>query len=128
MLAFVGLQGQEKKEHKTPEQKARNKTTEMVTAFKLTKEQDAMLYSTHLKYYQNINALEAKDPKKKEKKKKKDQFQAQRDKDYKRILTPAQYKLYTAAEKAEDLAKEKEKQAKKIERAKQAAEDAKKKK
>ena len=108
------------KAKKTPEQKARAKTTEMVAIFKLSKEQDAMLYTTHLKYYQTTDAYEAGKHSKKEEKKFKDQSQALREKDYKRILTPAQYKQHLVLEKAEDADKAKEKKAKKAEKEKKA--------
>jgi hypothetical protein len=117
LLAFISFQflalAKDDKDKKTPEQKAHTKTSELVTALNLTKDQESKLYASHLKYYQTTDAYEAKDPSKKDKKKFKDQAQAIREAEYKRILTPAQYKQYLNYEKAEDLKKEKEKKAKK---------------
>lgn len=110
----------QEKAKKTAEQKARANTTEMTTYLKLSKEQETMVYSSELKYYQSTDAYEA-THKKKEEKKFKAQAQANRNKDYKRILTPAQYKQYLAKEKAEDLQKEKEKLLKKQAEMKEAA-------
>lgn len=115
VLVSIHLIVLSKDDKRTPEQKAHAKTSELVTALKLTKDQESKLNATHLKYYQNIDAYEAKDPSKKDKKKFKDQAQAIRETEYKRILTPAQYKQYLSYEKAEDLKKEKEKKAKKEE-------------
>jgi hypothetical protein len=103
----------QEKNKKTPEEKAKKKTTEMVTSLKLTKEQDALIYSTNLKIYQSIEKYDTKEHSKKDKKKQKDIAQSLRDKEFKRILTPAQYKQYIALDKADDAKKDAEKEAKK---------------
>lgn len=103
----------QEKNKKTPEEKAKKKTTEMVTSLKLTKEQDALIYSTNLKIYQSIEKYDTKEHSKKDKKKQKDIAQSLRDKEFKRILTPAKYKQYIALDKADDAKKDAEKEAKK---------------
>jgi hypothetical protein len=106
----------QEKNKKTPEEKAKKKTTEMVTSLKLTNEQDALIYSTNLKIYQSIDKYDTKEHSKKEKKKQKDIAQSLRDKEFKRILTPVQYKQYVALDKADDAKKDAEKEAKKKEK------------
>lgn len=106
----------QEKNKKTPEEKAKKKTTEIVTSLKLTKEQDALIYSTNLKIYQSIDKYDTKEHSKKDKKKQKDIAQSLRDKEFKRILTPAQYKQYIALDKADDAKKDAEKEAKKKEK------------
>ena len=106
----------QEKNKKTPEEKAKKKTTEIVTSLKLTKEQDALIYSTNLKIYQSIDKYDTKEHSKKDKKKQKDIAQSLRDKEFKRILTPAQYKQYIASDKADDAKKDAEKEAKKKEK------------
>lgn len=115
----VTVFAKDNKPKKTPEQKAKEKTSELVTTLKLNKDQETKLYTTHLTYYQTTDAYEAKNPSKKDKKKFKDRAQAERDADYKKILTPAQLKQFAANEKAEDVQKEKEKKEKKEEKKKQ---------
>ncbi len=118
ILSFtLGLNAQDKAK-KTPEDKARNKTTEMVTSLKLTKEQEKMLYSTNLKAYQSIAAYDAKKPSKKLKKKQKDIVQKLRNDEFKKILTPAQYKEYQRLDDEEDKKKDAEKKAEKQEKKK----------
>ena len=109
------LNAQEKVK-KTPEEKAKKKTIEMVSTLKLTKEQDALIYSTNLKVYQSIQKYDTKEHSKKDKKKQKDIAQSLRDKEFKRILTPAQFKLYIALDKADDARKDAVKEAKKKEK------------
>ena len=106
----------QEKNKKTPEEKAKKKTTEIVTSLKLTKEQDALIYSTNLKIYQSIDKYDTKEHSKKDKKKQKDIAQSLRDKEFKRILTPAQYKQYIALDKADDAKKDAEKKEKKKEK------------
>lgn len=94
---------------KSPEEKASAKTAEMVTALKLNKEQETMIYSTNLKVYQSIATYAAKNPDKKSKKKQKKIVQNLRDTEFKKILNAAQYKLYVEnkkKEKAEEKMKE----------------------
>lgn len=98
---------------KTAQEKAQAKTSEMVTALKLNKQQETSLYNLHLKYYQSIETYDTKDHSKKDKKKYKDQMQAMRDKEYKKILTPDQLKQYIMLDKAADAKKDAEKKAKK---------------
>jgi|688.fasta_scaffold480594_1 hypothetical protein len=117
VTATIVSQAQDKAK-KTPEDKAHKKTTEMVTALKLTKEQEKMLYSTNLKAYQSIAAYEAKKPSKKLKKKQKDVVQKLRNDEFKKILTPAQYKEYQRLDDEEDKKKDAEKKAEKQEKKK----------
>lgn len=116
LILFAFVNSAFAKDEKTPEEKAKKKTTEMVTSLKLTKEQESMLYSTNLKVYQSIEKYDTKDHSKKDKKKQKDIAQSLRDKEFKRILTPAQYKQYVALDKADDAKKDAEKEAKKKEK------------
>lgn len=109
----------QEKVKKTPEEKAKKRTTEMVTSLKLTNEQENMLYSTNLKAYQSIEKYDTKDHSKKDKKKQKDMVQKLRDNEYKKILTPAQYKEYTRLDKEEDKKKDAEKDLKKQEKKKE---------
>jgi hypothetical protein len=111
------------KAKKTPEEKAKKKTTEMVTSLKLTKEQDALIYSTNLKIYQSIEKYNTKEHSKKDKKKQKDIAQSLRDKEFKRILMPAQYKQYIVLDKVDDAKKDAEKEAKKKEKKEKKKED-----
>ncbi len=107
-LLTLSLLAQDKLK-KSPEEKARAKTSEMVTTLKLSKEQETMIYSTNLKVYQSIATYAAKDPDKKSKKKQKDIVQKLRETEYKKILNAAQYKLYNEnkkREKAEEKMKE----------------------
>jgi len=115
-LAFT-LSAQDKAK-KSPEEKANEKTTEMVTALKLTKEQEKMLYSTNLKAYQSIATYDAKKPSKKLKKKQKDIVHKLRNGEFKKILTPAQYKEYLRLDNEEDKKKDAEKKAEKQEKKK----------
>lgn len=109
----------QEKVKKTPEEKAKKRTTEMVTSLKLTKEQENMLYSTNLKAYQSIEKYDTKDHSKKDKKKQKDMVQKLSDAEYKKILTPIQYKEYLRLEKEEDKKKDAEKELKKQEKKKE---------
>lgn len=113
MMNTISVLNAQVKAKKTPEEKAKKKTTEMVTSLKLTKEQDALIYSTNLKIYQSIEKYNTKEHSKKDKKKQKDIAQSLRDKEFKRILMPAQYKQYIALDKADDAKKDAEKEAKK---------------
>jgi hypothetical protein len=113
ICSFLNAQDKVKK---TPEEKAKKKTIEMVSSLKLTKEQDVLIYSTNLKVYQSIQKYDTKEHSKKDKKKQKDIAQNLRDKEFKRILTPAQFKLYIALDKADDAKKDAEKEAKKKEK------------
>jgi hypothetical protein len=115
-LAFL-LSAQDKAK-KTPEEKATKKTTEMVITLKLTKEQEKMLYSTNLKAYQSIATYDAKKPSKKLKKKQKDIVQKLRNDEFKKILTPAQYKEYQRLDDEDDKKKDAEKKAEKQEKKK----------
>lgn len=101
------------KAKKTPEDKARRKTSEMVTALKLSKEQENMLYATNLKVYQSIAIYEAKNPSKKLKKKQKDIAQGMREKEFQKILTPAQFNEYRRIEAEENKREAAEKAVKK---------------
>lgn len=101
------------KAKKTPEDKARRKTSEMVTAMKLSKEQENMLYAINLKAYQSIASYEAKNTGKKLRKKQKDIVQGLREKEFQKILTPAQYAEYRRLEGEEDKREVAEKTAKK---------------
>lgn len=112
-FSFYGMNAGTKK---TAQEKAQSKTTEMVTALKLNKQQESSLYNIHLKYYQSMDMYDTKDHSKKEKKKHKDDLQSMRDAEYKKILTPAQMKQYQALDKANDAKKEAEKKAKKAEK------------
>lgn len=103
----------QEKAKKTPESKAAKKATEMTTTLKLNKEQEKMLYSTNLKAYQSIEDYDAKKPSKKLKRKQKDIVQKLREAEYKKILTPAQYKEYQLLEKEDDAKKKAEKKIKK---------------
>ena len=103
----------QEKSKKTPEDKARKKTGEMVTQLKLSKEQENMLYSVNLKSYQSIAAYEAKKPSKKLRKKQKDIVQGMRDTEFKKILSPAQYALYQKMEAEEKKREDAEKALKK---------------
>lgn len=109
----------QEKAKKTPEDKAKKKTTEMVSSLKLTKEQENMLYSTNLKAYQSIEKYDTKEHSKKDKKKQKDMVQKLRDAEYKKIMSPAQYKEYLRLEKEEDKKKDAEKELKKQEKKKE---------
>lgn len=113
-------------DNKTAQQKAQEKTTEMVTALKLNKQQETALYNLHLKYYQSIETYDTKDHSKKDKKKRKDQLQEMRNAEYKKILTPDQMKQYAAFDKANDAKKEAEKKVKKAEKKKEKAQEVKK--
>ena len=112
LLSAVDTSAQKKPE-KTPEQKAKSKTTEMVQLLKLNPEQEQKIYEINLKAYQSIEKYEAKKPGKSLKKKQKDIVQSMREKEFQKILTPAQYQSYQKAEKEEDIRKEKEKAEKK---------------
>lgn len=103
----------QKKPEKTPEQKAKSKTTEMVQLLKLNPEQEQKIYEINLKAYQSIEKYEAKKPGKALKKKQKDIVQSMREKEFQKILTPAQFQTYQKAEKEEDIRKDKEKAEKK---------------
>jgi len=116
LLNICSLLNAQDKVKKTPEEKAKKKTIEMVSSLKLTKEQDALIYSTNLKVYQSIQKYDTKEHSKKDKKKQKNIAQNLRDKEFKRILTPAQFKLYIALDKADDAKKDAEKEAKKKEK------------
>lgn len=118
MLASTLFSQAQDKAKKTPEEKATKKTTEMVTALKLTKEQEKMLYSTNLKAYQSIATYDAKKPSKKLKKKQKDIVQKLRNDEFKKILTPAQYKEYQRLDDEDDKKKDAEKKAEKQEKKK----------
>lgn len=109
-LLTLSLLAQDKLK-KSPEEKARAKTAEMVTTLKLTKEQESMIYSTNLKVYQSIATFATKNPDKKSKKKQKKIVQNLRDTEYKKILNSTQYKLYLENKKKEK-AEEKMKEAK----------------
>lgn len=101
------------KTRKTPEEKARRKTTEMVTTLKLNKEQENMLYATNLKAYQSIATYEAKNTSKKLRKKQKDIVQGLREKEFQKILTQAQFTEYRRLEAEENKREVAEKAAKK---------------
>jgi hypothetical protein len=116
LITISSLLNAQEKAKKTPEEKAKKKTIEMVSTLKLTKEQDALIYSTNLKVYQSIQKYDTKEHTKKDKKKQKDIAQSLRDKEFKRILTPAQFKLYIALDKADDARKDAVKEAKKKEK------------
>ena len=109
-LLTISLFAQDKPK-KSPEEKARTKTEEMVSSLKLSKEQETMIYSTNLKVYQSIVTYAAKNPDKKSKKKQKKIVQNLRDTEYKKILNATQYKLYLENKKKEK-AEEKMKEAK----------------
>lgn len=119
LLMSATLSYAQDKVKKTAEDKAKKKTSEMVTSLKLSKEQENMLYSTNLKAYQSIEKYDTKDHSKKDKKKQKDMVQKLRDSEYKKILTPAQYKEYLRLEKEEDKQKDAEKDLKKQEKKKE---------
>lgn len=123
MMNTIAVLNAQEKAKKTPEEKAKKKTTEMVTSLKLTKEQDALIFSTNLKIYQSIEKYNTKKHSKKDKKKQKDIAQNLRDKEFKRILMPAQYKQYIALDKVDDAKKDAEKEAKKKEKKEKKKED-----
>lgn len=101
---------------KTPEEKAAKKTAAMVSSLHLNQLQEKLLYELHVKSYTSIQQYDTKEHSKKEKKKQKDIVQNLRDKEYRKILTPAQYKQYTVNEKAADKLKDAEKAAHKKEK------------
>ncbi|MBL7764984.1 MAG: hypothetical protein JNJ58_02745 [Chitinophagaceae bacterium] len=112
----------QQKTEKTPEMKARTKTTEMVQSLKLSKEQETMLYSVNLKAYQSIATYEAKKPGKKMLKRQKGIVKNMREKEYAKVLSPAQYKQYQENQKKEkELKKKQEEAEKKAEAAKKSA-------
>jgi hypothetical protein len=114
LLTLISLSAiAQKKPEKTPEEKARKKTTEMVSALKLNKDQESRLLDIHVKAYQSIEKYEAKKPGKALKKKQKDIVHKMRDAEYKKILTPEQYNKYLQIEKEEDRIKALEKAEKK---------------
>jgi len=109
---FSAVYGQDKAK-KTPEDKARRKTSEMVVSLKLSKEQETMLYAVNLKSYQSISAYEAKKPSKKMRKKQKDIVQGMREAEFKKILTPVQFSQYQKLEAEENRREQAEKEQKK---------------
>ncbi len=123
MMNTIAVLNAQDKAKKTTEEKAKKKTTEMVTSLKLTKEQDALIFSTNLKIYQSIEKYNTKKHSKKDKKKQKDIAQNLRDKEFKRILMPAQYKQYVALDKVDDAKKDAEKEAKMKEKKEKKIED-----
>ena len=112
LTASLAMQAQDKAK-KTPEEKARKKTTEMVSSLKLNKEQENMLYSVNLKAYQSIATYEAKTKSKKMRKKQKDIVQGLREKEFQKILTPPQFTEYRRLEAEENKREAAEKAAKK---------------
>ncbi len=55
LLTLISLSAiAQKKPEKTPEEKARKKTTEMVTALKLNKDQESRLLDIHVKVNKRI--------------------------------------------------------------------------
>lgn len=96
---------------KTPAEKAKEKTEEMQKNLALTPEQNKRIYEINLKAYTSIQDYEAKKPSKKLKKKQKDIVSDLKKAEYKKILSPAQYKKYEEIkkkEKEEEKAKQKE--------------------
>ncbi len=91
------------KQKKTAEQKAKDKTAEMVSQLQLKSEQEKLLYHVNLKAYTNMDQFEAKhhdDPKLVKKQKK--AIKSLREKEYKKIMSAEQYKKHLALEKEED--------------------------
>ena len=86
---------------KSPEEKAKKKTEEMTQDLKLSPDQQKKIYEVNLNAYKSIASYEAKKPSKKLKKKQKDIVQDLRDKEYKKILTPAQLKTLQELKKKE---------------------------
>lgn len=91
---------------KTPAEKAKEKTEEMNKDLQLSADQQKKIYDVNLKAFEAIDAYDAKKPSKKLKKKQKEIVQNMRKNEYKKILTPAQFKKMLDLKKQE---KEKEK-------------------
>jgi len=111
ILAFVFISSVAFAQKKTPTEKASAKTEEMKKALQLSPDQQKKIYEINMKAYTSIADYETKKPSKKLKKKQKDIVQNMRDDQYKKILTPAQYKKY------KDLKKQEKEEAKKLEKA-----------
>ncbi len=101
LLVFLVINTAAFADKKTPVEKAKAKTEEMQKDLQLNADQNKKIYDINLKAYSSIADYETKKPSKKLKKKQKDIVQDMRDDQYKKILTPAQYKKYKDLKKAE---------------------------
>jgi hypothetical protein len=91
---------------KTPAQKAKEKTDEMTKDLQLNADQQKKIYEINFNMYKSVDDYEAKDPSKKLKKKQKDIATDIRKTQFKKVLTPIQFKKMLDLKKLE---KEKEK-------------------
>lgn len=101
LFVFLSLSVSSFAEKKSPEEKAKKKTEEMTQELKLSPDQQKKIYEVNLNAYKSIASYEVKKPSKKLKKKQKDIVQDLRDKEYKKILTPAQLKTLQELKKKE---------------------------
>jgi hypothetical protein len=103
-----------KAEKKSPADKAKEKTEEMTKDLALNADQQKKIFEINFNMYKSIDDYETKNPTKKLKKKQKDIAQDMRKAQFKKLLTPVQFKkmldlkkLEKAKEKAEQDALEK---------------------
>ncbi len=111
LLLILGCSLNLMAEKKTPAEKAKAKTEEMQKDLQLNPDQNKKIYDINLKAYTAIAEYEAKDPGKKLKKKQKNIVQDLREDQFKKILSPAQYKKYKELkQKEKEAEKQKEKE------------------